>query len=161
MPEKPLARNRALRALAEGAKVTLDLLADVSGRSLRTLGYQAEREGWALDRAPQEDVTERVRSIAAILLDKVETLGRAALEEGNRINKAEVDGIIAMIRGLEKVGEIMRPEQVAKENQIRQDEKLATVLERINDRIIELASELADQMVAARGGAGRGGSDQA
>lgn len=155
MLNRPLARTRALRALAEGAKATLDILADASGRSLRMLRLQAEHEGWALDRAPQEDVAGRIRAIAAVLLDKVEALGRAALEEGNRINKAEIDGIISMIRGLEKVGEIMRPEEVAKENQIKQDEDMAAVLQRINDRIVELAHQFAAQLVADSCGAER------
>ena len=81
---RPSSRDRALRALAEGATITLDLLADASGRSARMLRHQADREGWALERAAQENVAERVRSIAAVLLDKVEALGRAAMEEGAR-----------------------------------------------------------------------------
>ena len=124
MESKPLARRRALRALAEGARPTLDLLADASGRSLRLLRLEAEREEWKLDQAPLEDVASASARLRR-LLDKVEALGRAALEEGGKINKAEIDGIIALIRGLEKIGEIMRPEEVAKENQIKQDEDLA------------------------------------
>jgi hypothetical protein len=145
---RPLARQRALRALAEGAKPTLDILADASGRSLRMLRYDAEREGWDLERAPQEDVAARVRAIAANLLSTVEALASDAMENGGRIDKADLDGIVATIRGLEKIGEIMRPEDAAKENQVRQDEDLATVLERVNERIIELAQELAAQLGA-------------
>ncbi len=154
--KRPSSRDRALRALAEGATITLDLLADASGRSARMLRHQADREGWALERAAQENVAERVRSIAAVLLDKVEALGRAAMEEGGKINRTEIDGIIAMIRGLDKIGEIMRPEEAAKENQIKHDEDLAAVLDRINDRIIELAREFAAAMGAEICGAERG-----
>ena len=156
MIRRPTARDRALRALAEGAVPTLDLLADASARSARMLKYQAQREGWALERAPQEDVAQRIRITAALLLNKVEALGRAAMEEGGKINKAEIDGLIAMIRGLDKIGEIMRPEEAAKENQIRHDEELAAVLDRINDRILELAREFAAEMGADQCGAERG-----
>ncbi len=158
MKRKPLARQRALRALAEGAPASLDLLADASGRSLKMLRRDAAEEGWALDRAPQEDVAGRVRAIAAVLLDRVEAVGRHANEEGVRIDKAEIDGIVAIIRGLDKIGEIMRPEEVAKENQIRQDEDLANVLERINERIIELALAFADDMGKEPGRAGGRGA---
>ncbi|GLS32912.1 hypothetical protein [Neomesorhizobium albiziae] len=152
---KPFARTHALRALAEGAKATLDLLADASGRSLRMLKLQAEREGWALDRAPQEDLAARFRVFAAMLLDKLEDAGRKAAEEGITINKAEIDGFITIIRGLEKVDTIMRPEMVAKENKIKQDEDMAEVLQRINTRIVEMARELAAQLVEESCRAGR------
>jgi acyl-CoA reductase-like NAD-dependent aldehyde dehydrogenase len=155
MPRRPLAQQRALRALAEGAKATLDLLADASGRSLKMLRRDAESEGWALDRAPQEDVAARVRAIAAMLLDHIEAMGRAALEEGRKISKSDVDTALALVRSLEKIGEVMRPEEAAKENQIREDEQLAAVLERMDERIIELARELAAQMVAEACGPGR------
>ena len=153
---KPLSQRRALRALAEGARPTLELLADASGRSPRTLALEAERDGWALDRAPQEDVAERVRIIAGMLLERVEAVGRAALEEGGKINKAEIDGIIALIKGLDKIDEIMRPEEAAKEKQVRRDENLANVLQRINARIVELAKAFAAQLDAERGRARRG-----
>lgn len=155
MPARPNAKQRALRALAEGATATLDLLADASGRSLRMLRYQAEEEGWALDRAPQEDVAGRVRSIAAVLLDRVEVLGRTAVEEGGRIDRTEIDGIIAIIRGLDKIDEIMRPNEAAKENQIKENEDLAAVLERINERIVELAKDFAAEMDPCECGSGR------
>jgi hypothetical protein len=157
MLQRPLARQRALRALAEGAKPTLDLLADASSRSLRSLERDAEREGWALERAPIEDIVGRIRDIAARLLDQVEALTRAAAENGGKIEKGKVDAIVTLVRSLDKIGEIMRPEEVVKENQIRRDEKLADVLDRINNRILELARELAEKMVEQRGRAGGSG----
>lgn len=147
---RPLARHRALRALAEGARPTLDILADATGRSLRMLKRQAEAEGWQLDRAPREDVAERIRAIAALLLDRVEAMGQAALEPGGSIDRAEIETITAMLRSLDKAEDIMRPQEVAQENQIKQDENLAQVLERINARILELAHEIAGEMVAGQ-----------
>ena len=142
----PIAKHRAVRALAEGAEATLELLADASGTPLRTLRRRAESEVWALDRAPRDDVAARLREMAALLLDRVEALGRTAMEPGGRIDKAEIEGIITIIRGLDKIGEIMRPQEAAKENQIRQDEDLADTLDHINHRIVELAHAFAGQM---------------
>jgi hypothetical protein len=161
MPRRgPLARQRALRALAEGARATTELLADATGRSQRALKLEAEREGWRFDRAPVSDIALRVRTIAAGLLEKVEAIGRAALEEGGKIDKAELEGVVVMIRGLDKIGEIMRPEEAAKEDQNRRDEDLADVLQRINERIVELAREFAHEICARDSGAGRRGSGQ-
>ena len=148
MTRKPLARYWAVRALAERARPTLDLLADASGLSLTQLRRTAEREGWALDRAPLDDVAERLRVIAAGLLARAEAIAGALSEEGGKIDKAEIDALLVLIRSLEKIGEIMRPQEADKEKQIKQDEDLAAVLRHIDDRIVELARELAAQMVA-------------
>ncbi len=152
------ARQHALRALAEGVPATLDLLADVSGRSLSTLRDQARKEGWVLRAEPRGDVAGRVRTLALALLERVEAL--AVGEEGGQISRAEIDGLIAMIRGLEKIDEIMRPQEAARESQTRQDEDLAAMLERLDARIVELARELAAQMAAAESGLPGGGPDQ-
>ena len=169
------ARDSALRALAEGARPTLELLADVSGRSHERLKALAEREGWMLDRFAPDEIAERIRAISEALLARVEGLaqfqqrrdavlrpelrdGRKALEEGGRIEKGEIEAIIGIIRSLEKIGEIMRTgaeAPAAKENQKRQDEDLAATLDRIDRRMVELARELAAQMVAAECRAGR------
>lgn len=148
----PLARQRALRMLAEGAKPTLELLADASGRSVRTLRADAEREGWRLDREPDLDILGRVRAIATGLLGKVEALQVASLEEGKKIDKQEIDAMLAIIRGLEKIDEIMRPEAAVAEDQIKKDEDIADTLDRINERIVELATEIAAEMVARASG---------
>lgn len=144
------ARLAAMRALAEGAEPTLDVLADLTGRSLDRLRERAKKEGWALRGHVGDDVAERVRALALALLEKVEAL--VASEEGGHISRAEIDGLIAMIRGLEKIGEIMRPQNAARESQTGQDEDLAALLARIDARIVELARELAAQMAAGDAG---------
>lgn len=153
----PLSRTRAIRALAEGAKPTLDLIADATGRALAGLRREAERDGWALDRVPPEDFAQRIRPILANLVAKAEALARRAAEEGGKIDRAEIDGVLAMVRALEKIAEFARPEEAAREKQIRRDEDLAAVLQRLNERIIHLARELAAQLVADSSGPdGRG-----
>ena len=144
------ARQHALRALAEGVPATLDLLADITGRSLSGLQDQARKEEWVLRGEPRGDVASRVRALALALLERVEAL--AVGEEGGQITRAEIDGLIATIRGLEKIDETMRPQEAARESQTRQDEDLAAVLERLDARIVELARELAAQMAADQSG---------
>lgn len=140
------ARLHALRILAEGGHATIERLAMASGRSVAVLQRLARNEGWKLVEAGPLDVSARIRKAAGMVLGKVEELGRAA-ENGGSIDKGAIDGLIAMIRGLEKIGEIMRPEEAARENRIRDNEDLADTLRRIEERIVELAGELAARMV--------------
>ena len=153
------ARHRAQRALAEGTDMSFARIAEACGRSLDGLTAQAEREGWTLRPASEQDVATRVRQVAGQLLGRLEALGNGAGEGGKGISKAEIDGIIAMVRGLDKIGEIMRPDEAAKENQIGSDEEVAAVLQAINDRIIVLARELAASMVAGECGWAEGLAD--
>ncbi|MFC5385342.1 hypothetical protein ACFPLB_05090 [Aquamicrobium segne] len=145
-------RLHALRMLAEGAHATIELLALASGRSEAGLQRLAARGGWKLVEAGPLDVSVRIRKAAGMVLGKVEELGKAA-ETGAAIDKSAIDGLIAMIRGLEKIGEIMRPEEAAQENQIRDNENLAETLRRIEERIVELAGELAARMVEEKSAA--------
>ncbi|WP_442578524.1 hypothetical protein ACSBOB_23745 [Mesorhizobium sp. ASY16-5R] len=150
---RPLARQRALRMLAEGAKPTLELLADASARSLKMLRADARKEGWALDREPEPDIGARVRALATGLLDKVEALRTG---EDGKNDRQEIDTLLAMIRGLEKIDEILRSDETARESQIQKDEDLADILDRVNERIIRLAKEFASAMVAKSAGPLRG-----
>lgn len=152
-------RHRAQRALAEGTDISLERIAEACGRSAKGLRTQAGREGWALREAPGQDVAGRVRQVAGQLLGRLEALGNSAGEGGKGISKTEIDGIIAMVRGLDKIGEIMRPDEAAKENQIGSDEDVAAALQAINDRIVALARELAACLVAGDGGRADGLAD--
>ena len=146
MKRKPLAEWRAIRALLEGARPTIELVAQATARSASALELEAEREGWRLDRVPEEDIGEKLRSVIALLVERVEALGRKALEDGTRIDKSEIDGLLSIIKGLDKVAEITRTEESAKQKQIRRDEDLGDVLTQINQRIVEFAQELAQEM---------------
>jgi len=146
------ARHRAQRALVECTGMSLERIAAACGRSADGLRAQAEREGWALRPSSEQDVAVRVRQVAGQLLGRLEALGNSAGEEGRGISKTEIDGIIAMVRGLDKIGEIMRSGEAAKENQIGSDEDVAAVLQAIDDRIIALARELAASLVAGECG---------
>jgi hypothetical protein len=152
-----LAQGVALRALAEGAEPTLALLADASQRSIRTLIRKAAKEGWKVGSAPPANIAERVRATAAVLVDRLEAAGREALADGGRIDKTEIDGLVSIIRGLDRIGDMVRPDETVKENQIKSDEELAALLGRINRRIVELARALADDMGKAEHRLLRGG----
>jgi hypothetical protein len=156
MTQSSLVRRKALRALAEGAKPTLGLLADASGLSVRTISAEAARDNWAIGRGADQDIGARLRTLAATLLDRMEAWRIAAMEEGGRIDKQEIESMLSLIRGVEKIEEIMRPEEAAKKSQIRTDEDLADTLDRINKRIVELAKEIAADMVAEAGRARSG-----
>lgn len=140
----PPAKRRAVRALAEGATATIDLIADATGRSARLLRIEAEREGWQIGENPLARFEARLNSLAGVALGKMEAVVRSA-EDGDNIDKAAIDALGALMRAIEKLGEIMRPLAAAKEN--KNDEDLAEILDRINKRIIELARQLARKMV--------------
>jgi len=147
--------------LAEGAAPTPALLADASGCRLETIRVLAGRDEWKWVGTEGGDVAGRVRAVANDLLARVETLGRTALQEGGKVDRTEIDSIVAIIRSLDKIGEIMRPDEAVKENQIRHDEELAAILERIDRRIVELARDLAAQMAAGERGLRGGGEGPA
>jgi len=142
----PLAQGAALRALAEGAEPTLALLADASQRSLDGLVKRAAKEGWKIGRLPSASLAEKVRATAAVLIERLEAAGREALANGGRIDKTEIDGLVSIIRGLDRIGDIVRPEEAVRENQTGSDEELAALLGRINERIVELARAFAADM---------------
>jgi len=147
MSKRPLARAMAIRALAERARPTLELLSDATGRSLTRLRSTAFRDNWNLDDDPAANFEARIRPIIATLLDQIEKMSERAAQEGGSFARSEVEGVFSMVRALDKISDFTRPEEVAKNEQKREDEELAAVLDHINERIIELARALAAQMV--------------
>jgi hypothetical protein len=137
----------ALRALHEGAAASLDLLADATGRSVASLNRRAEKEAWRDAEAAAQLSNQELR--LRILLDQQITKAEAvnADDEGSAsADKARMDAISAVMRTLEKIGEITRSDTSAKENQTRRDANMADVLKRIDERIVELAIEYAQQL---------------
>jgi hypothetical protein len=137
----------ALRALHEGASASLDLLADATGRSIASLSRRAEKEAWRDAEAATQLSNQEQR--LRILLDQQITKAEAASaddEASASADKARMDAISAVMRTLEKIGEITRSDTSAKENQTRRDANMADVLRRIDERIVELAIEYAQQL---------------
>jgi non-ribosomal peptide synthetase component F len=137
----------ALRALHEGAAASLDLLANATGRSVASMNRRAEQEAWRDAEAAAQLSNQELR--LRILLDQQITKAEAANadDEGSAsADKARMDAISAVMRTLEKIGEITRSDTSAKENQTRRDANMATVLRRIDERIVELAIGYAKQL---------------
>ncbi len=88
MKRRPLAEWRAIRALVEGAKPTIELVAQATRRSPRLLALEAEREGWRLDRLPEEDLAEKVRAISGLLLEGSSCSGAGRWRTASRSTRA-------------------------------------------------------------------------
>jgi hypothetical protein len=144
----PALQWAALRALHEGAAPSLDLLAQACGRSPAAMRKRAASEGWrdaeaAMQLSNQE---KRLRALLDQQIGKAEAAG--ADEAGSAsADKARMDAIAAVMRTLEKIGEITRSDSGAKENQTRRDEDMAAILRRIDERIVELAIGYARRLV--------------
>jgi len=147
MPRRVLAQMRAMRAMAEGLPATLELLADVSGRSLPALRRDAEREGWKL-RTGTGDLDGRLRALAASALARLEAEVARAEVEGGRIDKSEIEAVTALLKGSDRLIDYLRPTGAANENQNKSNEDLAALIDRIDGRIVELARELARHLAA-------------
>jgi hypothetical protein len=147
MVAKPALQWASLRALHEGAAASLDLLADAAGRSVTSLRKRADKEAWRdAETATQLSNQElRLRVVLDQQITKAETSGDGA-ETSASADKARMDAISAVMRTLEKIGEITRSDTSAKENQTRRDANMADVLRRIDERIVELAIEYATQL---------------
>ncbi|KQZ12950.1 hypothetical protein ASD44_01855 [Mesorhizobium sp. Root554] len=145
----------AIRALFEGAALTPENLSEASGYKLATVRRVARQQGWRSGFAARlasgelPDQEARLR----LLLDGAISRAEAAEREG-RSDKTLIDAISAIMRTLEKIGEITRGESSAKENQIKRDADMADALRRIDERIVELARDYARQLDAAGSGAG-------
>lgn len=151
MGRKTGGANNALRALFEGAPVNFDLLARASGRSIRGVRAQAKREGWDATAAggDPEVLERRLAVLSNRLVGELEEISAEGSRADGRYDKARIDALSAMLRMVEKIGETARVSERAAEKQNRTDEEMAAALRHINDRIIELARELAAQMVRA------------
>lgn len=147
----------ALRALNEGAMPSHELLGLATGRSVASIAKRAEREGWVDCETALAARLRRVDFMIDGLIEEIEAIGAAG--EGG-FDKSRIDAVAAMTRTLEKIGEITRGGESAKENQIKQDEDIAGILKRIDDRIVELAGEYAKELVARERAVEAGAKDR-
>lgn len=141
----------SLRALYEGAPVTIDILAQVAGLSSVSIQRRAEKEIWARTTASAKPKDQHQR--IARQIERLETLVDrliGEMEEGDNVmDKARTDMIGALLRAVEKLREMLPApdESNEKEDVIERDRRIATLLERIDQRILQLAAEFAEDMV--------------
>jgi hypothetical protein len=146
----------AMRALFEGAEPTPELLAGISGRAAATIKARANREGWqAL--APNA----RLLRLQRLIDEKTARLEGLKPETGAS-NKALLEVVrieMASIGLLEKLAEAAGTLETRQEIASARDEEIGAILERINNRIIELARDYAAELAgnAAECGGGAGG----
>lgn len=89
---------------------------------------------------------ELLRRGTALLARRLSSLLERA-EKGGRLNRAEFDGLAAMARVIER-WEALAQESVRQEEK-KSDEELAEIYRRVERRIVELAREEAERLVAA------------
>lgn len=149
---------RAVRALYEGAPADLALLARACGRSRAYLERVAKTEGWlrpALD-GDSEALERRLLALSDRLVADLEAASAEGRAAGS-YDKGRIDALSAMLRMVEKVGEMARVPERAAEKQKKSDEELAAAYALIDARIVELACELAAAMGGGTADAGPGG----
>lgn len=150
MPRKNPSRERAQRLLVEKHGISFELIADATGRSVMALRRQAQDNEWKLS-GEDDNSIERLRRASISLARRVEAVLRVS-DDGEALDKAEMDALNSAARVTEKLIEILTPDELVRDNAARQNEDLADVLDRINARIVELAGEIAADMVARQSG---------
>ncbi|MGE0280218.1 MAG: hypothetical protein AB7P20_06340 [Rhizobiaceae bacterium] len=100
--------------------------------------------------SPGEDDTTGMRSARLVRLmhDQCDALLARAKAQGGTLTKAQLDTANAWLRLADRL-ETLAQERAVQE-QTRSDDEIAAVLERIDDRIVELAQEHAERLVAQK-----------
>ncbi|MCT7373435.1 hypothetical protein [Chelativorans salis] len=152
--------RRRARKVMESGRVTPDDLADLTGRSVKHWLDVARVEGWRMANAerppdekapesPAETDPEALEKRLVALSDELVSELEAAVGEGRAsgtYDKGRIDALSAMLRMVEKIGEMTRVPERAAERQKKSDEELAAALALVDARIVELACELAATM---------------
>lgn len=136
----------ARRALMEGATVTAERLAAACGLKARSLTDRAAREGWAVAATAALSRAQRIGRVHDRLLDKVEREQMRNEARDAPLDKAGMSELAATARILAKIGEITRDEDDARQKQLEQDADIATILDRLDRQILDLARHLAKEM---------------
>lgn len=141
----------ALRILFETTSAPLATIADACGKTVAAVERRAAGEGWSRFVAPKADDDERLAKLTNKLITEVEALGLGKTRRKDGLDKARIEAISALTRTLEKIGDITRGRDRAKEN-LERDEDTAKALRRIDERIIELARTYAAELGGAEPG---------
>jgi cell division protein ZapA (FtsZ GTPase activity inhibitor) len=140
----------SMRALFEGATPDFALLAAISGRQADTIRRRALAQDW---RALDDNIdglsrAERIIRLANRLIGEMESIEKDG--KGGVYDKARIETVAALMRALEKAGEIVGAEAGMQEQQKKTDADKADTLRRIDERIVALARFFADEIVAGR-----------
>jgi hypothetical protein len=108
----------------------------------------ARERAEALEAMSQPDADVPPGDFGALVVEQMRAILLTARRTG-RIDKASADGLWSMIRVAEHAGKIL-PEMGQKEQETRSDDELADILARVDERIVELARDYAERLVAER-----------
>ena len=136
----------ARRALLEGAAATPERVATACGLALRTLDERAGREGWRIGRKEDLSRSERIARVHDRLLERIEREQARGDAADGPLDKAGIAELAATARILAKISEITRDEDGAKEKQLERDADIATILDRLDRQIVDLARHLAAEL---------------
>lgn len=144
----------AMRAVYEGALPNAELLAAISRKRPKTILRRALREGWreAGENTDGLTLVERISRLANALVGEMETIEKEG--KGGVYDKARIETVAALMRALDKAGELIGAEPGKQEQQKKTDAEKADILRRIDERIVELARFFAEEIVAGRADAG-------
>ena len=144
----------AMRAVYEGALPNAELLAAIARKRPNTIERRAVREGWRKAEENTEVLTlaERISRLANALVGEMETIEKEG--KGGVYDKARIETVAALMRALDKAGELIGAEPGKQEQQKKTDAEKADILRRIDERIVELARFFAEEIVAGRADAG-------
>ncbi|HRP78341.1 MAG TPA: hypothetical protein PL183_04465 [Aquamicrobium sp.] len=150
----------ARRALVEGAVATPERVAAACGLALRTLAGRAEDEGWRIAAEEELSRTERIARVHDRLLERIEREQARTDAADGPLDKAGIAELAATARILAKISEITRDEDGAKEKQLERDADIATILDRLDRQILDLARHLAAELAGGDvHGAGAGAGE--
>jgi len=143
---------------ADAVAVALDSAPEEARET--TVAAEAEAAPWEGD-VPHDENVEPLALLARsarVLARRLAALLNSA-EAGGRLNKAEIDGLLALARMTER-WETLAKERAAEE-EMQSDEEIARTLRKIDQRIITLARAEAERLVAARARSAECGSGAA
>ncbi|MCB1382668.1 MAG: hypothetical protein KDJ73_07015 [Notoacmeibacter sp.] len=137
------------RAWAERLPFDYATLADIAGVTEMTVRSMARRQGWRVRGAG--DARETLLRMRERLWARVDLL--TATEPQEPFDKAGIEAVQVLMRALDRIEQLL-PEGTEPENATQAGE-LAAVLRRIDERIMELARELAAQRCGDHGRVGQ------
>jgi len=158
----------AARALFEGAPADLELISQLSGKTVAHFARIAKRDGWRSREIGPDSLAmleNRLAALATGMVDEMEKLGFSALS--GHYDKQRIDALNALLKIIERLDEFVRGSWHAgrsghsAEKEKKDDAELATALALVDARIVELACELAAAMGGKPSFAGDGGTNTA
>ena len=155
----------AARALFEGAPADLELISQLSGKTVAHFARIAKRDGWRSREIGPDSLAaleNRLAALATGMVDEMERLGFSALS--GQYDKQRIDALSALLKIVERLDEFVRGSWHSghsAEKEKKDDAELATALALVDARIVELACELAAAMGGKPSLAGDGGANTA